>query len=707
VPINLQNESLQTKLQRLSEIEALDQQNEAIAAASPLPDFNKIKGGFTGLIELNGSLASGIEAKVNIEGQNWQLDTYQVAKVNIVGNGSFQNGVLTLLPLQIQSGDSLIAYTGTIGGDAQSGQLQLSKIPIEELQAILQKVPNLPPAFVGLTGLIDATATLSGSIKNPRARGAVTIEPNTNQAELQRIQGGFSYANARLNFGTTVNIAGVESSSSISGSIPYKLPIASVAPTDNKLNLNINVKNEGLTLLNILSNGQVSWKNGNGTVNLAINGFYDQAANKLAKIEAKGTVDIDNATLQASALPEPITNVSGKILFDLDRAQIDPNNTLRGQLSGGDVTVVGSLPFVPSATVESPLTVNIGELPINLKGLYSGRVQGNIVVTGTALSPKLGGQVNLFNGQVSLAEKATATNTTTAVSTDNTAAAGNDSTGSSRIEFNALKLTLGKDVQITRAPIVNFLADGTLTINGTLDNLRPEGTITLERGQVNLFTTQFRLARGYENTAKFFPNQGLDPTLDVRLKASVTEATQRRLPTDPLSAEIADNPITNLGSVRTVDIQARVDGPVSQLATNLELTSTPSRSKSEIVALLGGSFVDTLGRGDSTLGLANLAGSALLGNVQNIIGDALGLSEFRLFPTVITDEKRRTSNLGLAAEVGVDIGRNFSVSAQKILTTDDPFEYSLRYRLNEQLLLRGGTNLSGDSRAVVEYERRF
>jgi translocation and assembly module TamB len=224
---------------------------------------------------------------------------------------------------------------------------------------------------------------------------------------------------------------------------------------------------------------------------------------------------------------------------------------------------------------------------------------------------------------------------------------------------------------------------------------------------VNLFTTQFRLARGYENTAKFLPKQGLDPTLDVRLIATVTEATQRRLPTDPLSAEISDTPVTNLGSVRTVEIQARVDGPASQIADSLELTSTPSRSKSEIVALLGGSFVDTLGRGDSTLGLANLAGSALLSNVQNIIGDALGLSEFRLFPTIITDDKQRTSTLGLAAEVGVDISHNFSVSVLKILTTDQPFEYSLRYRLNEQLLLRGATNLSGESRAVVEYERRF
>lgn len=718
--VNLLDKPLQTQIERLSEIKALLQQRDAIAAESAIPDIDQLKGSFTGTVQLNGSLASGISANVNIEGQNWELDTYKVDKVALLGNGSFQNGVLTLLPLEIKSGDRIISYSGTIGGDAQSGQLQVRNLPIDQLQALLQKVPNLPSAFVGFTGSLDATATLSGSIKNPQARGEVVINPEANQAELQNIQGSFSYANARLNFGSTVQIAGNESST-ISGSLPYKLPMASVSPTDNKINLNINVKNQGLTLLNLLSNGQVSWVNGEGNVELDINGIYDQNTNKLAQLIAKGNAELSNSTFRASALPEPLTNVSGKVLFDFDRIQIDPNNSLRGQLSGGDVTVVGSLPLVPSAAVDSPLTVNIGELPINLKGLYAGRVQGNVVITGTALSPKIGGSVNLFNGQVSLSEKAaTSTNnsatpvsdevipTSESVTPKNSVAtSADDSNSPSRIGFNALKLTLGKGIQLTRAPIVNFLADGTLTINGTLDNLRPEGTIQLERGQVNLFTTQFRLARGYPNTAKFFPNQGLDPTLDVRLRAAVTEATQRRLPTDPLSAEISDTPVTNLGSLRTVEIQARVDGPVSQLATNLELTSTPSRSKAEILALLGGSFVDTLGRGDTTLGLANLAGSALLGNVQNIIGDALGLSEFRLFPTVITDDKRRTSSLGLAAEAGVDISRNFSVSVQKILTTDQPFEYSLRYRLNEQLLLRGATNLSGDSRAVVEYERRF
>jgi len=125
------------------------------------------------------------------------------------------------------------------------------------------------------------------------------------------------------------------------------------------------------------------------------------------------------------------------------------------------------------------------------------------------------------------------------------------------------------------------------------------------------------------------------------------------------------------------------------------------------VAMLGRRFVDTLGRGDSTLGLANLAGSAVLGPVGNFIADALPLSEFRLFPTIIPDDEERASSLGFAAEAGVDITQNFSVSVLKELTTGEPFQYNLRYRLNDNVLLRGGTDFSGDSRAIIEYRRRF
>jgi translocation and assembly module TamB len=704
VAVNLENESLQTQLRRLSEIEALEQQREEQAATSPLPDINLVDGRFTGTVQVDGSLASGVTGNVNIQGENWQWDSYSLDQVSIVGEGSFQNGVITLLPLRIQSGESLISYAGTIGGEAQSGQLQLRNIPIDELQTVLQRTQNVPSALSGFTGLLNATATLSGSINNPQARGELSITDATiNRTPVQSAQGGFSYANARLNFGSTVLVSGTDPLN-INGSIPYKLPFASVKPTDNQIALNIDVQNEGLAFLNLLSGGQVTWIDGLGNVQLAISGTLDQEAGRPLNLVAQGTATVEDATIAARALPEPLTNVNGTVLFNFDRIQVD---NVQGQFSGGTVAAAGTIPISQPVAQENPLTVNIGELAINLKGLYNGRVQGDVIVTGTALAPKIGGEVNLFEGQVQIGQRGAGAGGTGAGGAATPGAAGGEQVASNLTEFNNLKLNLGEGVQIRQDPILNFLANGNLTLNGPLDGIRPEGTIQLERGQVNLFTTQFRLARGYENTAEFLPNRGLDPVLDVRLQASVAETTQRRLPTDPLSAEISDAPTFGYGSAQTVRVEARVEGPASQLADNIELTSSPSRSEVEIVALLGGGFVDTLGRGDTTLGLANLAGSALLSNVQNIIGDALGLSEFRLFPTINTDEDDRSSSLGLTAEASLDISRSFSISVLKELTTEQPFEYNLRYRLNDELLLRGGTNFSGDSRGLIEYERRF
>jgi translocation and assembly module TamB len=43
----------------------------------------------------------------------------------------------------------------------------------------------------------------------------------------------------------------------------------------------------------------------------------------------------------------------------------------------------------------------------------------------------------------------------------------------------------------------------------------------------------------------------------------------------------------------------------------------------------------------------------------------------------------------------------------KVLTSNEPTQFGIRYRFNDQILLRGSSDFSGDSRAVVEYEARF
>ena len=129
--------------------------------------------------------------------------------------------------------------------------------------------------------------------------------------------------------------------------------------------------------------------------------------------------------------------------------------------------------------------------------------------------------------------------------------------------------------------------------------------------------------------------------------------------------------------------------------------------------MLGGGFVDTQGRGDSTLGLINIAGSAIFSNFQgafNQIGDAFGLSELRIFPTILSERPeagRNNSSLELALEAGIDISPKFSFSTIKILTTGDPLQLGINYRINNEFRLRSSTNFTDDNRAIIEFQRRF
>jgi translocation and assembly module TamB len=276
-----------------------------------------------------------------------------------------------------------------------------------------------------------------------------------------------------------------------------------------------------------------------------------------------------------------------------------------------------------------------------------------------------------------------------------------------RTELSNLRLTLGRNMQLNLPPILNFTAGGNLVVNGPFDNLRPEGTIELRRGRVNLFTSEFRLVGGYPHTAQFSRDRGLDPLLNLRLATSVEESTGRRLPTNENLSEIREQPLSAFGTVQTVRVEARVTGYASELSDRLELTSSPRRTQPEIIALLGGNLIDSFSQGNATVGLANLASSALLSNFQNQVSDALGLATFRLFPTTISERSQANSTLGLGAEVGIDITPSLSVSALRVLTANQPFQYSLRYRVNENILLRGSSNLSGDNRFLIEYETRF
>jgi translocation and assembly module TamB len=732
-PISLPNADLKTQLAYFSNIAAFIAKQQQVETKKDvsLPTLAELTGALSGGITANGSLKSGLNVGFNFQGANWKWGEYSINQV--VAQGNFANGIVTLSPLSVGINQGLVAFSGQLGTEQLSGKLNVASLPLSLLQPFIERYP------IDITGNVNADATLEGNLKDPNIKGNVILANATlNQQPIQTGQVNFDYNKARLNFDSTLLVTGTQPVT-VTGSVPAPLPFAAVQPDSNQISINANVNNEGLALLNLFTNNQVTWVDGQGLVDLNVQGTLNEPI-------INGNATLNNATVRAQALSEPLTNLTGTAQFNGNTVSVE---NIQGTYNKGQIIASGILPiFDPQPGAANPLTISIADkLNFKLAGLYEGGVGGDVVIRGTAVKPVIGGDIKLSDGQVIIGNStAKAKSATTEANinvinreeiptaeTSASAVTKPDNNASAvtppnlPVEFADLKLSLDDNIRVTTEsllsfvpggaalsqPILNFQAKGDLTINGTLAKPLPEGLIRLTGGRLSIFSTEFALARGYEQTARFTPSQGLDPTLDVRLTAIVPEASAKnsRILESPLSAEISDVSATNFGTLRTVRVQARVDGPASKLGDNLELTSEPSRSKGEIVALLGGSILGSFGQADAGQGLTNFASSTILGGLQGTItaiGQAVGFSEFRIFPTPATsNETLRASVLNLSAEGVFNINRNFSASLSRALSTDESLRYNVLYRLNDEILMRGSTNLGDENQFQVEYETRF
>jgi len=712
--VSVPSGSLEQQLRRFSEIKALlTQRRTQQQEKNPLPPLVEAQGNFTGKVTIKGTSfdLADIQAEWKMDGDSWQWGPYQANTVSAQGN--LNNGVVTLNPIRLASGDRFINLSGTLGGQNQSAQLQVNNIPVAGVQNLVEL-----PKGMGVTGSINGTATIGGNLDNPSARGEINVTNATlNDKPIDTVRGSFNYSNSELNFFAQSSLSPDSEDLTVSGDLPYQLPFASVSPTSKTLNIDISLQDEGFAFLDIISNGTLSWEGGEGEVNLAINGPFDPKNPQFDQLTTDGQISLSGATIGADMLPDPLSDLNAEVAFDFNQLQIEQFNASYG---GGEVTAQGGLPLFNQQATSDTIDINLDNLAVKLPDLYQGNVNGNINIAGTSLEPQLDGNITVSRGDVILAGEETDSATATEQnngSADTRARQEQEQTNGDNIAFNNLNITLGEDLHVTRPPIMDFQADGTLVLNGTLANMRPEGVITLQSGHLNLGVTQFRLAKDKEQTATFQPYQGLDPSLDITLQTSVfeTTATSGLGRTGTETAETLDTSIG--GTLKTIQVQAQVQGRASQIQSGtltsnnrvVTLSSRPSRSETEIIALLGGGLTQGF-QGDGAVGLANLAGTTFLGNLQRTIGNTLGLSEFRIFPTLIPTEKEGEitgSTLGLAAEAGIDITDKISFSVLSIFEAEQPLQYSLRYRLSDEILLRGSTNFSDNETLTIEFQTSF
>ncbi|MFN4066073.1 MAG: translocation/assembly module TamB domain-containing protein [Thermosynechococcus sp.] len=686
--------SLLTQIRRLAEIDLLQSQAALVRRPQLLPSLDQLQGVFNGQINLRQTPQSGLVASFDLKGANWHWGNYQVDQ--FLSRGRFAQHQLVLTTLNLLANGGQLSVNGILGGNQQNARLRLEQFP-------MSLVASLLPPGVDVEGKVNAQAMLTGSWQQPILTGEVSLaEGRLNQRPLEAANATFRYAQNRLALQAIARLDTPEPLV-VTGSVPLISPLDPRPVVDPQLALDVSLKDEGLSLINVFTD-QVQWQQGKGLLQAQLRGTWEEPI-------VNGVLSVDDAVIKTPAFEEPVTNLSARVRFDRDRLRVDG---IQGLLSQGQITMAGVLPIQTPLTADdpdavTPLTASLRRLQVNAGNLYRGTVDGTLVIKNTLLSPDLGGSVELSQGRFDLG----------ALGAINGVAKGKGLAAPfSRLfeppAFDNLEIKIADSLRVTRSPVLNLTATGSLLLNGSLDSLQPEGKIRLTGGQLNLFTTLFLLQRQADNYVLFTPANGLDPELNLALGATATEVytpgTVTRL------SDFGSVTATSVGTLNTVRITARINGRVSQFQTNLpavlELSSTPSRSTTELLALMGGGSIADLNQVGGEAAVASLAGSALFNNLQALIDQATGnRTSFRIFPAVVPPDRQAQSQaptLAVGAELGFQVNSFTSVSLLQLLTAPgDPTRFNLGFQVTEQIRLGGQVSTSGQGTGFVEFRYRF
>ncbi|MFM7578786.1 MAG: translocation/assembly module TamB domain-containing protein, partial [Microcystaceae cyanobacterium] len=186
-------------------------------------------------------------------------------------------------------------------------------------------------------------------------------------------------------------------------------------PPDNSFEFRLKAGREALNLMGALTQDQFTVTSGEGEVNLLAKGELKlEQAMTLTNFEAKGNIQLQNVVINSPTLPSPLT-LSGNLEFD-DRNLKIP--ALEGQVAQSKLSVSGVLPlFMAQGAIENPLTLTVEKTPLDIPNLYEGEFNGSVVVTGTAFSPELTGNILLANGHLIAPQNSTAPNPASPVQT--------------------------------------------------------------------------------------------------------------------------------------------------------------------------------------------------------------------------------------------------------------------------------------------------
>lgn len=474
-----------------------------------------------------------------------------------------------------------------------------------------------------------------------------------------------------------------------------------------EVRINADIKDGGMMLITALS-PYANWLQGHADIDLQVRGTVEQPV-------IDGSASFHRATISSPVLRKPLTNFGGTVLVKSNRLCISSMESKVNRK--GKLLVKGSLPLRSSESSDSDkIELKCEVLEVRAKNILSGQVDSQMQIKGSILQPNISGMIKLSHGEAYLPHdkgNGAVINRLSASRPSLPAAGYSRMTTSGHVsrffgslspsqnkwpqpsgtqsevekkleqvnakqpgidvQLSDLKLLLGPELRIVYPLILNFAVSGELELNGRAHPklIKPRGILTFENGDVNLVATQLRLKREHLNVAKFEPDLGLDPILDLALVGS--------------------------------EWQFRIQSRASTWQDNLVVTSTRSvdqdvLSPSEAARVFESQLAESLLEGEGQLAFKKLATATLETLMPRIEGKGeFGQARWRLvyapqIPSLLSVDpsidplKSLANNISFGTEVEVQLGKRLQASVvRQMKDSEMAMQWTLIYQLTSRL----------------------
>ncbi|KAI4316260.1 hypothetical protein L6164_024257 [Bauhinia variegata] len=476
-----------------------------------------------------------------------------------------------------------------------------------------------------------------------------------------------------------------------------------------EVRIDADIKDGGMMLLTALS-PYGNWLHGNADIMLEVRGTVDQPV-------LNGYASFNRASISSPVLRKPLTNFGGSLHVKSNRLCI---TSLDSRVSRkGKLIVKGNLPLRTSeAALGDKIELKCEVLEVRAKNIFSGQVDSQMQITGSILQPNISGSIKLSQGEAYLphdkgsgaassrfpsnqsllpaggVSRAVASRYVSRFFSSGPAASRNEVSQSSAavkspkaensmehvqikpnvdVRLSDLRLVLGPELKIVYPLILTFAVSGELELNGPAHPkwIRPKGILTFENGEVDLVATQVRLKREHLNIAKFEPEHGLDPMLDLALVGS--------------------------------EWQFRIQSRASNWQEKLVVTSTRSMeqdafSPTEAARRFESQLAESILEGNGQLAFEKLATATLEKLMPRIEGKGeFGQARWRLvyapqIPSLVSVDptvdplKSLASNISFGTEVEVQLGKRLQASiVRQMKESEMAMQWTLSYQLTSRL----------------------